>query len=95
MSAATLCALVAAGTVPVESNIWQEGMDGWTPLSDCVELIDGLSEALAAQATVALPRTLPVRGDGGSPGKDPGERSTVDAPAVTEANAEGVSETAQ
>ena len=95
VTVATLCALVADGTINVESNIWQEGMDAWTPLSDCAELIDGLAEALAAKSKVVLPLPLPVRRDGGSAGENAGQGSTVEAAAVTKANVEGHSETAQ
>jgi hypothetical protein len=53
VSAAEFCALVADGTVPPSASVWQEGMSGWTTLSECANSIEGLSVALATSKSLA------------------------------------------
>eukprot|EP01043_Picozoa_sp_COSAG02_P025167 COSAG02_NODE_1404_length_12808_cov_64.813282_4_plen_1467_part_00 len=47
-----LCSLIADGTVPVaRSCLWQEGMTGWAPISECVDALAELAAAVAAYSS--------------------------------------------
>lgn len=47
-------AMLADGTLTESTLIWAEGFEGWAPLSECTELIDGLAAALGGGGAVAL-----------------------------------------
>eukprot|EP01046_Picozoa_sp_COSAG06_P036647 COSAG06_NODE_4061_length_4614_cov_54.126247_1_plen_1257_part_10 len=69
-----LCTLVANGTVPTDSFLWQEGMDGWAPLVECVHAFEPLSialDAISRREQVAEAEPAPVTPSDASGTNDP------------------------
>jgi ankyrin repeat protein len=47
IATSAIAAMLADGTLTESTRIWAEGMEGWTPLSECTEIIEGLDAALS------------------------------------------------